>query len=404
MAYTCALLTYEVGITTFLPILLLAWTNKTSNRNFIIKITPYILVTALYLGLCLVLRTYQPPGYGGVQLGTLSKFWNGFFAQLTSPLPLSYWILEPSRWPHFSLAFKNFWVHHNTFQLILFFAFFFITARIISHLLHQFRLTQKQRENTFIGGICFTLIPAILMGLSSRYQAELHLGYGYLPVYIQYTGVIFIFLSLFRKKNTRFSSILGFLFSLLTCIALILNMYTIQERNETDRFPRTLVEEALHHQLLENVPNGSIIFEKPTPWSAPGFYMHNANINVKSVLNRVDATKLESTQDSKFFIAYEHIPHSNDGFVIFGTLKTATQQNQTIDVIIENPKIFVLFENTTNQDKIISMLKSRLIINEIHIDQKDKNWEIVNLPVGQYLFRPETPDANARELIKKEMD
>lgn len=49
----------------------------------------------------------------------------------------------------------------------------------------------------FLIGFVLCVIPAFIIALSSRYQSELIMGIGYLPVYLQYFGAVCCITSIF---------------------------------------------------------------------------------------------------------------------------------------------------------------------------------------------------------------
>jgi hypothetical protein len=127
-------------------------------------------------------------------------------------------------------------------------------------------------------GLIFFLTPALLISLSEKYQIELisfGFGMGYLPVYIQYYGLLMslaggVFFLLGLIPSGRVRKMIGFFVLASLDFILLVNMENnaviVDKANINLFYRRQALEEALKNNILQGLPENSklLIVDKYT--------------------------------------------------------------------------------------------------------------------------------------------
>lgn len=350
LAYACALLTYELGVITFFCVLIIAWFNRITRKNFFLAILPHAIISALYLTACFIARHYAIGSYDGTTLGYFNK--NAlltFIYQLTASLPLNYGIFSGHC---FKLAvFASFF--QSPFSIIHIIILFCISFFALNKLLLSLILDRTQRLFLLSLGLTLNIIPALLIASTIKYQNILAWGLGYLPVYIQYIGTAFIFLSFLSQKKRNFRIIFSLLFSIITCLTLIFNTAVVKKENLIWQDGRDLEISAIQHGLFNNLPPEAIIISKDQ-WATPAFYQQYGGIRNTSII-LIDSSQLAhvALKPPLFFMKYDQEPYAKDGQVLFGQITDLSFQSingssQLTGLTIANPTIFSKQGNETS--------------------------------------------------------
>ncbi|MHC1773141.1 MAG: hypothetical protein AB9907_15695 [Flexilinea sp.] len=126
---------------------------------------------------------------------------------------------------------------------------------------------EKLRLGALFGiGVTFWLLPAVTIAVSQRYQGQLYAGLGYLPVYLEYFGVVILIVCL---GTVLFSKVHPVVYrqvlKILTVCALLLvtglnlqnNRTVIELMNRGFLYPREAGEKALKAGILAFLPDDS---------------------------------------------------------------------------------------------------------------------------------------------------
>jgi hypothetical protein len=345
ITYVLALCTYEVACVAFVAVVLLAIIMLRTYKKIIYQCLPYLIMTLLYIGLVIGMRhSVGRSVYTGISISELSRFCHTFLDQLISGLPLSYWLFSPKRYFPLPLINPNF----NTWaQLLPAIVLVCLAVVPIYYLLSKVRFNQKAVKSFLAIGLTFTLIPALLMGISLRHQTQVHFGVGYLPVYIEYIG--FTFLLLVALNTLRFSTSrflragLSCLFGAVIGFSFFLNHYTLQIADEWEQNPRALVEHALDAGLFADVPASAILLTKNERWNVAAFYMQSKGlqVNVADVIKKMDV--VDVARVPTFFMEYYVFPNSNYGYVILARVDAIHyQEKQIVNLHVLDPKVFLV--------------------------------------------------------------
>ena len=122
-------------------------------------------------------------------------------------------------------------------------------------------------------GLSFALLPAVTVAMSQRYQGQLVAGLGYLPVYIQYFGIVMLLLCLtLRLKPCAGSRALCLsAFALIFLLNLQNNRAVTQIMNRSFYDPRNAGEAALAGGILDFLPEDAVLIsvnERTYLWEA----------------------------------------------------------------------------------------------------------------------------------------
>lgn len=277
LMFTFGLLTYEVcfPFLAMVCLLILVWEKHLGRA--IVKSLPFVGITILALAAVAYVRSlpsFRP--YVGVAFSLKpERILRAFKNQLVAAFPLSFYTAghEGSVMGHIYAApelmnysLKKFLCDVSGYDILL----LLLGLGLITALKRTASAGDKGDEaNRFLAaaGFCFWILPTFTMALSDRYQGQLLPGLGYLPVYMQYFGVVMLVLWVFRwsvkpvKGNLR----QGLIVSEISAFAVILllnlqnNRAVTQVMNHVFYYPRQAGESALRGGILDFLPEDAIV-------------------------------------------------------------------------------------------------------------------------------------------------
>lgn len=300
--YILGILTYEIG---FINILVLCfvvfcyekeglrevfrWKNVWKTVKYIM---PYFLVTVAALGLTVYVKNQYGTNYDGIQVSMdVGKILVTACKQAFAAIPLSYYFLAND---NLGFAFNT-----NPVAILkdVTLLDFVVIGLFLFVLLKNCKVTDKLHRRPGLWGMALVLwwVPALIIGVSARYQGELFWGIGHIPVYVEYFGIMLFavlllsfVMSFLKKEKVRkiFSGViyvgLGFVF--------LLNLQNNREvtelLNQTYKYSRDILDASLTDDFLKEVPEGAtLIVENPLIYlEYPGTtyisYMAEKDLNV----------------------------------------------------------------------------------------------------------------------------
>jgi len=245
--YALAALTYEDAYLLCAIYPLLARPITGSWRGALRVGVPYVTIAAA-LGVCeLVLHgraKLAPDALYAVNVDPVAILKTAFY-QLSAALPFAYWLADPLRsFPVFAIgAFAG-------FAAVSWFALGAVERSISERL-------------PLWTGIFSATLPAIPVALLVKYQHELRLGIGYLPVFLQTFGVALLLASaataaVFSRFGRGARIAAALLCGILGAGAYASNVQLVRAQ-EPARVARTAFERDLANGLVKDVPDGSTI-------------------------------------------------------------------------------------------------------------------------------------------------
>lgn len=161
------------------------------------KILPWILAAVLVFALSMLLRTNitQETAYNGTTFSLdIPLILRTFFYQVTAAVPLRY---RTSGYDAGLFGEGIFWQELFNTSLAAFISSVQLQDLLGCAVLMMLMMTDPVRKLKFsahglIFGLLLWLLPGLVISLSVKYQAELHPGLAYIPVYFSYFGMAVI--------------------------------------------------------------------------------------------------------------------------------------------------------------------------------------------------------------------
>ena len=234
-----------------------------------------------------------------------------------------------------------------------------ITALILIYLLAVLIMKHK-RVNLrlpgirFLIGLSFLLIlcPAIIIGMSRKYQQNLQWGEGYLTIYIIRFGLIllFFFLYEFISQHIKWNTVKIIFIALTVLLVQFLHLFGMQEnrkvlqyKNQTS-YLRLVAEKAIDAGLLKNIPEQSIILLGNIWYDYPSFTRNSifsnycgTRVTTDTIRNLIDESWKKYAEEKTYHYDNEDVYYfhsckylSNTGYAFSGKLKTLSVDNSNI--------------------------------------------------------------------------
>ena len=351
--YALGLLTYEIG---FINILVLCfvvfcyekeglrevfrWKNVWKTVKYIM---PYFLITLGILGITAYFKNQYGTNYDGIQVSMdFGKFLVTACKQAFAALPLSYYFLAND---NLGFAFNT-----NPVAILkdVTWLDLVVVGLFLWVVLKKCKVEGRLHKRPLLWGVALVLwwVPALIIGVSSRYQGELFWGIGHIPVYVEYFGIILFavlclsfVMSLIRKEKLR-KMISGVIYVGLGFVLLI-NLQNNREvtslLNETYKYSRDILDASLEDDFLEKVPEGStLIVENPLIYlEYPGTtyisYMAEKELNVVRPEEYCGAFPGESIpKENTFILSYEC--DGEEGYVTLGWVEDIALTDDERDI------------------------------------------------------------------------
>jgi hypothetical protein len=370
--YLGGLACYELGMVTFFLMLIVVHMHTHTTQHKIEIIKPYAILTLAYLLTYTILQHTNHLTYDGIKIHLGMPFLSGFIVQLTSALPLSYYLLAT----HTHLDAYELLQHiaANKAAAAIALYLFFVTLITTFWLIRKVQFSKKNILCICLTGWTLMIFPAVLMGLSQKYQILIHAGRGYIPVYVQYLGTACLLLSgicwlnLHIRQKTFLHLAIAAMVSAVVVMSWIVNLAVVTDNNEHNYNTRALYEKALQHNVLATLPDHAYLIERLALWNAPDFYAINTDKNLAGVIDINDRKNLPADKNyqDKFYIEAFHLENTQNGFVVLGhiqalSIKKMTETMQLTEKIkIENPMVFIAAKNLTEYKQICAALSARL--------------------------------------------
>jgi hypothetical protein len=257
--FALAALTYEDAYGFGILYVGLARSRGASWRQALRLAAPYL---AIGIGLAfasLALRSvvHVPPGSLYASNLAWADVLRTFVDQSVAAFPLAYWLFDPSR--IYSRANLFDFYNNAPVNLAVFAAFLLVTARAFAESVRD----GTPPRNLITIGAAVVVLAAAPIAIIVKYQNELRLGLGYLPVFFEVFGVALVLtglaMSTLRLKRAGLAKVAWILaiasFGAMTQAA---NVRLVRE-NQASKVARTALEHQLEGGLLANVPDGTTL-------------------------------------------------------------------------------------------------------------------------------------------------
>ena len=280
--FTVGLMTYEVCFPFLAMICLLIWIRKGNFLKAVRSSLPFagivvLLVAAVFLIRSSDVKQIEYPGVA-VSLDPGRILWAAE-RQITAGLPLNYYsagyqasVMEKA-YPAADFMNYDFLSFIRSVRLsdimILFAAMVcMFLIRRERDIFGQNSITPepddahlRARKELVLLGLSFALLPTVTIALSERYQWQLMPGLGYLPVYMQYYGIVMLLLWLIRigKSSAGTRALCLSAYAVILLLNLQNNRAVTEVMNRSFYYARNAGEAALRGGILDFVPEGSLL-------------------------------------------------------------------------------------------------------------------------------------------------
>jgi hypothetical protein len=232
---------------------------------------PFVAGSVGYVLITLALKPDLNVNYSGTSFGSLHDVPRTFLIQVMGTLPLTYSVFDPNHILHTNPAWVQDLVSLPSALAVLtcFGSLYFITGLITPK-------TNKHLILLAVLGIVFTIVPAVLLSGSRKYQTELISGLAYLPVYIQSAGYAMIVTSVicllvnYRIASTTKRVLCAMSLALILLLSgagfavqRVSNSYVVASENSHWKNARELLGVALEHYTFDPPQNVTIVINSP---------------------------------------------------------------------------------------------------------------------------------------------
>lgn len=379
--YILGMLTYEITYL-FFPLFFITAYFYEDNNNFlkaVKKSLPYIVIALIFIFISISWRLLiNVPVSGGSNSGPYTintdpvAYVSTLISQSVAALPMSYYLFDPlAIFEHDTVKLLS---HINTFLLFTGFlssiCFILTFSGVQKDLLKRDSISRKIE---FLGtfGFSLFLLPGLLLSLSPKYQQEITMGVGYLPVFVSYFGVslmIVALLILMSQTVSRFDNrlftfviiVFAFFFSLMVTINYINNSVVVEKQDNSFLYPRALMESGLHNGIFKQVSSGSFLLAQNSYlWDRPEFYTMYGGVKLRGIglsgydlylsTIPVSKTSLEngvykldiSSNDNVYYLNYAS-NSLNNGYAVTGQVIRFNATNTTlIDVTSQEAYVYI---------------------------------------------------------------
>ena len=297
-----ALSTYEIGIISTIGMIWIIFLKRKSlGKLYFSGMAGTVVVFLLYISILAYAILNKTSGYDGIQFQFLNPV-NTFLAQFLSAFPLAFFgnKVMPSTFS---------W----SFFILLFTAFGYIWIYFLSFDNNQSSSNLDDGGIVLFGLACFmSMIPPILMALSSRYQQIVSYGDPYIVVYFQYWGVAillgFLFSKIFFGNILKIYKIIaGLIIVTLSAMTVANNYERINLKNREFKEPREQMELFVKNTFFNfNSSKNVLLVDSSYPWESESKEICSAffSIAAKKTVNCIPFSRLE---DIKKYIAKDSI-------------------------------------------------------------------------------------------------
>lgn len=370
--YNIVLYLYEISLVLIVLYVIMLLSSVRQNKSSIMikKLLPFILSFLIAVFIIILVRSLKntsAPGYSGIELGLNAvSIVKSMLLQLYATIPLSYYISNPSHL--FQLTTSEFVKNiklKDVAGLILLVSCYMYVFRNMKVVYDKY----NARMMAYIG-IVLTICPAFMISLSAKYQKEIRVGVGYIQVYIQYYGAVFIVIALIMyaqyKLNARHKQYALHVFMLMVFSGIFMlnvqnNRLVIEQSNVDMHYRRSALIMSLDENILGNVPENSVIFIKDDynfvlypqvqsdirSWAESGYpwknealvYMYaKKKMNIVTELNELKKIAAGSNGspsriDNIYLLNIKSYPSSSgnrEGFVILSKIENLVPDNDGI--------------------------------------------------------------------------
>lgn len=372
--FAIGLLTYEIGFA-FIGIVLLLILFYKRNVLKSLKLNICYGIPLVVVGIInLIIKVINNVNYEGVSvtfsplriLITMAK-------QYYATFPLSNYVTSYNN-GILSNNLISFISNVRTVDVLLALFFVIILFNIIKN-------TKKDKINIdnfyfLLFSLAFIICPGALSSLTEKYQSELTFGIAHISVYIQYFGLLLLYLWIYTFLKNKINGKIKYRLIYTICkvisvftviIILLINQQTtrlyINNANLYWKYPKESVQKALKQNILSSInENDKLTVITQYAWDSSEFYSEfsNKKINYISLQNVLDSEISKITNPkgiielfplNTYILRYYGSEEEQD--VYLGKLDTIIYDSDTNDIKNINVNDVKIFTNNINNGYVL---------------------------------------------------
>jgi len=359
--YSISLMTYELAFTYFVIIVGLIWYFSRRIKD-IIKMSALYAVPTLIVGLINIkVKMDTTVRYEGISVNLDPKMVIAtFIKQCTAAFPMANYIFQRNN-GILQNTVKGV-LKNITVQDVLITALFLSLLYLVRKQIPAVKITINKWKFLLIAFLIY-IMPAILISISAKYQSELSMGYGYLPVYLQYFGlslliwgITFIICDHFKTKiDSQWLRKIrnGFIIILFTII-LLLNLQNerlyINSTYAFWQYPKQAAFDSIQLGILNDVQEkDSITTLTSYVWENSSYFSEYANRKI----NYLPLGNISAESDDLYL--YRYYGSQTDESAFAGKLDKADpsgteQLVSTLEIYTNNLENTYVFYSSVDED------------------------------------------------------
>jgi hypothetical protein len=411
--YFFSLMLYEISYTLFILHVVIIFSFY-GFKPLYYKIRASILVFSMaLLAFCITISLRLLCGFSPIPVNSgqysfnldVGTFFSSIVHNLVAVIPLSYTLFDPNK------LFTDRTALYSQSSMVMLvcigvisFVLLFISSKLIlrnygekeTRYLHQFPI--------LLFGIGLTVLPLLMLSVSTRWQSWSGLGNAYLPIYLSAFGgsvclvSFYYFIYKITIKNSIIVTIFCGLFSLifaLSCISVYAsNNRVVKNENIAWLYPRETIEDGMDNDLFKGISNDStIIIQHIHMWDQIAFFRMHTGIHFSKITTLgnafLDQTPIDKAlSQSKLIEQSRDISHysfSDEDKIYYLEYSSASENEGHVflfkitDLLVSNSKEII----TVNTNKASFFIKSNQLNekNNIFISGQGLTQGLEDMPV-----------------------
>jgi hypothetical protein len=390
ICFIASLLLYEISFVFIVIIFFFILMYEKSFREVFRRILPYA-SPLVAIGLVnIVIKAFNTSPYSGITASfEPGKIIITAIKQTVAAFPLSDYIFNANNGTlggSFSAVLQNITVLDILIAVIFLYILFSVWRLKDGNDLPQ-RFSPARTLPFWLFCICMFVLPGILLSVSQKYQSELFLGVGYLPVYIQYFGLLLVFYCIYASvKNTiannglkpavyRASAVIGVI--LLVVITLLnqqnMRLY-IDSANRGWLYPKEVAVSSIESGILDGITENDVLYlDEKKVWDSDSFFSEYANRKIH-IQEAGSLGPIENAYIMKYF-SNEHFGAAIVGklqSVSSGEEKQAFYANDILISLYDTDKkvsniYYKYMDNNETAERIIPVKQLKKVKKDNHI-------------------------------------
>lgn len=372
--FIIGLLIYELAFAYIgIIIVLIFYYNKSILKS--IKLCTIYMVPIIIMSIInIIIKMSNVIGYEGINVAhSPLKFINTIIKQCYAAIPLSNYLISRNN-GILNSDISSIILNISVQDILITIMFFVILYGILKYT-EDIKI-KVHKGYLLLFCLAFYVFPGVLSSLTEKYQKELGFGIAHISVYMQYFGLIMIFLWLYMYLKTKFENkeISKFFINCIRNVSLIIISIIILLNQQNTRlyinnaniywkYPKEAIQNALRLNILNELTEyDTLSVLTPYAWESDEFYSEfsNKKIHYAPIENVIhdNVDKLANSDiitiypKNAYVIRYYGNERENEAFL--GKMESVCldrESEEIINILVSNVKVFT---NNINNNHVVS--------------------------------------------------